>query len=138
MIALGRLLQGGLRSRGPGILADAMSVAIELANETAEEAKTRDRLVRVLDTYPLERWQFTDRVRIEGGAISHSHPVLTLGTGYPSDLAVLSSYLHEQLHWFSASCAGNDAVLKQLRDRYPEPPIGYPDGACDEHASYVH
>src|SRR2546425_11544621 len=106
------------------ILVDAMSVLIQLVNETAEEAKTRDRLLRVLEKHPLERWQFTDRVQIEEGVIPHSHPVLTLGTGYPSDLAVLSSYVHEQLHWFAASLTGSQAAMEQLRDRYPNPPVG--------------
>ena len=76
-------------------------MSISLATGTEGEARARDQLLLLLDRYELHRWQFTSRVRIEQGAIPHSHPVLTLNTRYPDDdLLALSTYLHEQLHWF--------------------------------------
>lgn len=114
-------------------------VAIELASGSSAETQVRDWLVELLDELPLSRWRFTDRVRIEAGARSHSHPVLTLGTGYPGKTAVLSSYVHEQVHWFSAALPRpSDEYRREITQRYPSPAVGAPEGADDLFSTYLH
>ena len=42
-----------------------MPITIMLATGTPEESNIRNRLLRMLWTYDLRKWQFTDRVRID-------------------------------------------------------------------------
>jgi hypothetical protein len=115
-------------------------VSITLANENERESVARDQLARLLDRYDLRKWQFTNRVRIEQGAMPHSHPVLTLNTAYPNDdHLVLANYLHEQLHWFLTKRRGRARrALRDVRDRYPDPPVERPRGAGSAGSSYLH
>ena len=115
-------------------------VSISLASGTEREAQGRDQLLLLLDRYDLNRWQFTSRVRIEEGVTPHSHPVLTLNTRYPDDdLLALGTYLHEQLHWFVWRRKHEKrGALIDLKARYPDPPIAFPEGAGDEDSSYLH
>jgi len=79
-------------------------------------------------------------VRIEEGAINHAFPVLTLNArfaGSPDDL--LSSYVHEQLHWHLRDRrAQQQAAIAQLRRLYPEAPVGLPEGAESAYSTYGH
>ena len=115
-------------------------LSISLVNGTERERRARDQLLRLLELYNLRRWQFTNRVRIEQGVIPHSHPVLTLNTRYPDDHGLaLSTYLHEQLHWFVwRRNPRKRHATRELRQRYPDPPIALPEGAGDEGSSYLH
>ncbi|MCH7697333.1 MAG: hypothetical protein IH865_00140 [Chloroflexi bacterium] len=115
-------------------------LSISLANGTEREGRARDQLLRLLDLYNLRRWQFTNRVRIEQGVIAHSHPVLTVNTLHPDDDSLaLSTYLHEQLHWFTwRRYRKARRALGDLRSRYPDPPIAFPEGAGDKGSSYLH
>ena len=106
-------------------------VKIDLANDTERERKTRAQLERVLASYDLTKYTFTRRVTIEERAINHAFPVLTLNARFadsPDEL--LSSYLHEQLHWHlrDHSSQQQDAV-GELRRMYPSAPVGLPEGA---------
>jgi hypothetical protein len=99
----------------------------------------RDTLIALRERLDISKWETTFEVRIEEGAIPHSHPVLTLGTGYPGEGAVLSSYLHEQIHWWtSKDRAAATLAIEELRTLYPAPPIGLPEGARDEGSTYLH
>ena len=115
-------------------------LTISLVNGTEREARARDQLLRLLDLYDLRRWQFTNRVCIEQGVIPHSHPVLTVNTRYPDDdVLALSTYLHEQLHWFTwRRYRKTRRALGDLKSRYPDPPIAFPEGAGNEGSSYLH
>lgn len=112
---------------------------IRLAAGSEAERKTREQFQRLFDQYDLRKWRFTSRVRIDEGArIPHSHPVLTLNTRYEGEL-LLSTYLHEQLHWFvwrRGRRAG--LAIEELRRRYPDTPIAAPEGAGDEFSSFLH
>lgn len=79
-------------------------------------------------------------MRIERGVIPHSHPILTLNTRHlDDDGLLLATYLHEQLHWFlGGRLEGAMRAIEELRQRFPQPPVGYPDGAQDEFSSYLH
>ncbi len=117
-------------------------VSISLAGGTEREARAGDQLLRLLDRYELLRWQCTNRVRIEQGVIPHSHPVLTLNTKYLDDDALaLSTYLHEQLHWFVwRRNPRKRRAIRELRERERllSPPVGHPEGAASPYESYLH
>lgn len=118
-------------------------IQVELVSGSPPERATRDTFLEVRSGLDLTRFEFTHRVRIEEGAIPHSHPVLTLGTGSPNGVALLASYLHEQLHWFvwereNAHPEAAEGLSAELREQYPNPPVGLPEGAEDEESSYLH
>src|SRR5580765_1865902 len=82
------------------LAAETPGIKIDLANGTERERRTKITLERILVTYDLKKYAFTNRVVIEERATNHAFPVLTLNARFanaPDDL--LSSYVHEQLHW---------------------------------------
>jgi hypothetical protein len=118
-----------------------MAIAISLAHGSEAERETREQLQRLLGTYDLQPWQFTDRVVIDEQAIPHSHPVLTLHTRHlDDDVLLLSTYLHEQLHWFITAQADDkvEPAIAALEERYPRVPVGFPKGAETVLSSYFH
>lgn len=123
-----------------GISAQAQDLVVELANDTERERATRERLLALVDSFDVERWTYTRKVRIDEDAIPHSHPVLTLHTrSLGRDLDLLSTYLHEQFHWVvDARPEDEAAAIAELRRLFPEVPTGRPLGARDEHSSYLH
>ena len=118
----------------------AQSVTITLAHGSDNEQRTKAQLRRLIETYNLTKYTFTDTVVIDEKAIPHSHPVLTLHTRHlNSDDELLSTYVHEQLHWYLAAHQDRtDAAENDLRRIYPKVPVGYPDGANDEESTYLH
>jgi hypothetical protein len=110
-----------------------------VAGSRAEE-QTRDQLLQLLQRYDLTRWRFTEDVQIEEGAISHSHPVLTLNTRYlEDDDLLLADYVHEQLHWFSKDGTGRvAAAMRELEQLCPDLPTEFPAGSGDRFSTYLH
>jgi hypothetical protein len=129
-----------LFSQGVTHLDATGDLRIILATDSAPEHRTRIQLARLVQQYGLARWYFTDTVRIEEGAISHSHPVLTLNTRYlDDDDLLLADYIHEQLHWFSKDGTGRvSAAMQELEPRYPDLPIDLPDGGGHRFGTYLH
>jgi hypothetical protein len=114
-------------------------IAITLAHGTAAEAETRDQLQRLLKRYDLAGRVWTRKVVIESGAIPHSHPVLTVNTRHSEDDLLLSTFVHEQYHWYgTAHLKEIAAAVAEFRKAYPGLPAGGPDGAKDEDSSYLH
>jgi hypothetical protein len=115
-------------------------ITIKLANQTDSEKSAQQQLLRILREYDLSRWTFTRSVVIDENAIPHSHPVLTLHTRHrKDDELLLSTYVHEQLHWFIAQHKTEaDAALGELRGIYPNIPVGFPEGSSDEGGNYEH
>lgn len=114
---------------------------ISLAHGTDAEVQTRDRLQNLLDMYDLQPWKFTDAVVIDETSVPHSHPLLTLNTRHRNDdLLLLSTYLHEQLHWFIWLQPDErvEPAIVTLMARYAEPPVGFPEGAGDTLSTYFH
>ncbi len=98
-------------------------------------------------THNLDKWFYTEHLNIEGGSIPHSHPILTLtpktrGTNYlEDDLALLATYIHEQLHWFLSlqeNHHSTKAAITKLKSIYPDLPIGWPEGCKSEYSNYLH
>jgi hypothetical protein len=120
--------------------AQGPAIKIELAHGTEREHRTRDTLQRTLAIYDLKKYTFTKRVVIEERAINHAFPVLTLNVGFassPDDL--LSSYIHEQLHWHLRDLESRQrSAVAELRRWYPKVPVGLPEGAENEYSTYGH
>jgi hypothetical protein len=116
------------------------SLEIRLAHDSRAERATRHQLEALLARYDLGPWLFTRAVLIDERAIPHSHPVLTLHTRHAKDdLLLLSTFVHEEIHWFLA--ARRDALAEataDLRRRVPPLPLGFPDGADSDASNYEH
>ncbi len=115
-------------------------VSIQLAHHTPREMQTAQTLKQVLSSYDLKKYTFTSEVVIEERAMNHAFPVLTLNVRFadsPDEL--LSSYVHEQLHWcLREHAAQQKAAIAQLRQMYPNAPVGLPEGADTAYSNYGH
>ena len=121
----------------------ADEIVIELKNGSDVERETKAQFEKLLKSYDLSKYTFTRRVLIDEQATPHSHPVLTLHAHHPSlpnsDDLLLSTYVHEQLHWYLvAHRSDTEAAETELRNIYPNVPVGPPDGAQDEESTYLH
>jgi len=135
-----RLLAAGGFALAFGTAVAADGVDISLAHGGPAEAQLESRLRALTSRYDLGPWTFTRRVIIDRTEIPHSHPVLTLHVRHRNDdELLLSTYLHEQLHWWLASRPKETAEAKAaLRRLYPKIPVGYPEGSSDEDGNYEH
>ena len=115
-------------------------VKIDLKHGSETERETKEQLERLLASYDLKKYTFTNAVIIEDKVIPHSHPVLTVNTRYiGEDDRLLSTYMHEQLHWYlEERRRETGAAEADLRRMYPRVPVGPPDGAKDEESTYLH
>lgn len=113
---------------------------ISLVHDSEPERQTRAQLDRILSHYDTSKWIFTKKISIEKGAIPHSHPVLTLNSRHlKEDNLLLSTFLHEQIHWFLDSRQESVAqAMGDLKRAFPHLPIGYPEGAESEESNYEH
>jgi hypothetical protein len=116
------------------------TVIIRTAHNSAPELATKTQLERLIAAHDLSQWTFTHEIVIDEKSIPHSHPVLTLHTRHlKQDDELLSTYLHEQLHWFlTRHSAETKAAEQDLTKLYPKVPVGYPDGANDTESTYLH
>jgi hypothetical protein len=105
------------------------------------ELLARDQLRRLLSQHDVSKWLFTKKVVIDRDAgIPHSHPVLTLDTGgLKDDELVLSTFVHEQIHWhLEEKAEQTKRAMTELKGLYPDAPAGPPDGARDLESTYRH
>jgi len=123
-----------------GGCAGRQAVNIHLRNGNEQELRAEAQLRRLLREYDLTPWIFTREIMIDQWAIPHSHPILTLHTRVvEDDNRQLSVFLHEQVHWFLvANEAAFLAAIDDLREMYPEVPVGGPEGAESEFSTYLH
>jgi len=120
--------------------ADAPPITIELAKNTPREQLTKQTLEQLLASYEVKKYTFTRKIVIEQGATNHAFPTLTLNAYFASspDL-LLSSFLHEQLHWHLRNRdAGQRAAIAELRSLYPSVPVGLPASAESAYSTYGH
>jgi hypothetical protein len=123
-----------------GIASAQSKLSISLAHNSPSEQQTKTQLERLLAAYNLSKWFFTNSIAIDDRAIPHSHPVLTLHTRHlKDDELLLSTFVHEQLHWFITQHDKDaDEAKKELRRLYPKIPVGFPQGSTDEEGNYAH
>jgi hypothetical protein len=121
-----------------------LDIEIDLASVQRAAVCVCDMLAGLRRRYDLARFEYTRQVRIAPTELPHSHPVLTLNTSFVRDeVALLSAYLHEQLHWYltwySKSRPSDwDALFARLRARYPQVPAANEGGAQDAFSTYLH
>jgi hypothetical protein len=118
-------------------------VTIDLTEAQRASERIRTMLLKLSSDYDLSPYEYTRRVRIAPGEIAHSHPVLTLNTMIREETALLSLYLHEQMHWYVTwySYTRHDAwnaIWATLLARYPNVPVVFPEGAQNAQSSYLH
>jgi len=119
----------------------AQTLDIQLKNGDAREEQTKQQVLKLISTYDLKKWIFTDKIIIESGfnVIPHSHPVLTLSIRHlKDDDLLLATFVHEQLHWFIDTHAAKKEVYEQLKVLYPNPMVQFPDGSGNETGTYYH
>lgn len=115
-------------------------IEITLKHGSEDEQKMKARLQALIEKHDVSKWVFTRSVVIdERATIPYSHPVLTLGTKSDDDLQLLSTFLHEQLHWFEDQKPKEvEKAIAELRCLYPDVPKRGPEGAKDEYSTYLH
>ena len=119
---------------------DSPRIEIALARNTPREQLAKQTLEQLLASHDLSKYTFTRKVVIEQGAINHAFPILTLNPYFaasPDEL--LSTYIHEQLHWHLRNRgAQQQAAVAELRRLYPRVPVGLPASAENEYSTYGH
>lgn len=122
------------------VMPAAPVVKITTKAGTDRELRTKAMLERVLQDYDLSKYTFTREVVIEQNAINHAFPVLTLnGRFADSEDELLSSFVHEQLHWHLRDRGSAlQTAIGELRRFYPRVPVGGTEGAETEQSTYGH
>lgn len=120
---------------------DDAEIDLTEAQRAAEHVRELLRQLRV--DHDLKPFEYTTRIRIAPGEIPHSHPVLTLNTMTRVEVSLLSTYLHEQMHWYvtwysHARPEGWRKLRRELEIRYPAVPTVFPEGAHTAASSYLH
>ena len=120
-------------------MSQSPTVKFGTKNGSKYEVGIVERMKSLLNEHDLSKWIFTDTVLVEDHVIPHSHPVLTLSTRRMSNDDLLSTFIHEQIHWHGeAKDKEVRDAMKDLKTFYPEVPVGRPDGARDEFSTYLH
>lgn len=120
-----------------------LDITLDFASVQQAAERVRDMLADLRQKHDLARFEYAKKVRIAPTEIPHSHPTITLNTWIRDDLTLLSTYLHEQMHWYvtwysHAFAPQWQELFRQLRARYPAVPVGGADGAQDEFSTYLH
>lgn len=120
------------------------SHSIEITTENSEKSElaTVDMLQALLQDHDTSKWEFTHKVHIKNKTIPHSHPILTLHTRHTSKEqqdVLLSTYLHEQIHWHLHNHQQKtDAAISDLKTIFNSVPVGFPQGGRNEYSTYLH
>jgi hypothetical protein len=119
-------------------------VDIDLDHARNEAERIHKMLSALRRRHDLTRYEYTKVVRITPGGDTLAHPILTLGNRFAdSEDLLLSTYLHEQMHWYLWHLGTPDRDMvapfyDELVRRYPDAPIELPDGARNYDATYTH
>lgn len=123
---------------------DDFRIDIDLAQAEREAQRVRDMLIALRKRHDLSRYEYTRLVQVVPAGPTHSHPILTLGTRFAeTEDLLLSTYLHEQMHWYLWRLGGPDhdpvaPFFDELVRRYPKAPIKLPEGARSYEQTYMH
>lgn len=123
---------------------DDFRVVIDLEHAEREAQRVADLLAALRKRHDLARYEYTRLVRVCPAGATHSHPVLTLGTRFAeTEDLLLSTYLHEQMHWYLWRLGGPDhdpiaPFFDELVRRYPKAPTLLPEGARNYEQTYLH
>ena len=112
---------------------------ITTASGDEKEEAAKARLETCLQRYDLEKYLYTKKAKIQEGTIPHSHPILTLNTADTSDVQMLSTFVHEQMHWYILSRNDDaEAAIQAYTEMYPDAPTDLPEGSGDAKGTYMH
>jgi hypothetical protein len=113
--------------------------SISMKSNTTTEQASKARLEKIIGRYDLDKYIYTKTVMVEDSTIPHSHPVLTINTADTTDEYLISTFVHEQMHWFILSKNENTKrVVDVLKKEFPNAPINLPDGSGDVQSTYEH
>jgi hypothetical protein len=116
------------------------ALEIKSKHHSMREMQVSSELQEILNKYDVSKYTFTNTVIIEERTMNHAFPDLTLNVHFlGSDDELLSSFLHEQLHWYLRDHPMQmERAVKELRTLYPKVPVGLPEGADTEYSTYGH
>ncbi len=118
------------------------SLNITLNSNAPNEQTAMKLLEELFVKYDLGRYSYTKRIFIKSFSVPHSHPVLTLNTKHIQNPdRFLSTYLHEQIHWFFSLEHNQKSVenfIKFMREQYPVVPDEQNGGAQNIRSTYLH
>ena len=123
---------------------EEVRILIDLDHAEREAKRVAGLLESLRKRHDLSRYEYTRLVRIQPAGPTHSHPILTLGTRFAeTEDQLLSTYLHEQMHWYLWRLGGPDhdpvaPFFDDLVRRYPKAPTCLPEGARSYEQTYVH
>lgn len=121
----------GLQSAVPA-QAQSSGTEAEIVFVQEKEEEARQQIRRILSSYDLDPWIFTQEVRIEEGAQPYSHPILTLNADFlDNDEQQMSIFIHEQAHWFVSESVpyrapedGSEVeIIEELQLLFPNAPV---------------
>jgi hypothetical protein len=120
-----------------------LDLTLDLAAAQRSAARVRDMLTGLRNRFDLSPFEYTRQVRIAPLEIPHSHPVLTLNSFARDEIGLVTTYLHEQMHWYltwysHAHAARWTALLATLQARYPDAPVGTPEATPDRYSVDLH
>lgn len=117
----------------------AQAIDIQVSGGTPAEIQTKLVLQGLIHKYDLSRYTWTNQVIIQQGAMNHSFPVITLNVRFRDQPDALSSYVHEQIHWFLREHNQQRlAAIDELQQKYPNAPTAYPEGGGSAESTYGH
>ena len=116
------------------------ALEIKSRHHSLREMQVSSELEEILKKYDVSKYRFTNTVTIEERTMNHAFPDLTLNVHFlGSDDELLSSFLHEQLHWYLRDHPMQmERAVRELRTLYPKVPVGLPEGADSEYSTYAH
>lgn len=119
------------------VLEPVSVVAVEAATGHPRELHTAEQLRELLATYDLAGLQWTSQIVVQHRVVPRSHPTLTLNTRSQGD-HLLATYLHEQMHWWTAAHPSFGQAIAETRALWPEVPDAGGGGSHDEHSTRLH
>lgn len=116
---------------------DPWSISMKSSSTTEQASKAR--LGKIINQYDLDKYIYTKTLMVEDSTIPHSHPVLTINTADTTDENLISTFVHEQMHWFILSKSEDTkTVVELLKMEFPGAPVQLPDGSGDVQSTYEH
>ena len=122
-------------------MADDFRYSIDLSLAAVRAERIIECIRQLRENNDLRRFEYTNQLRVAPTKIPHSHPILTLNTELYDAEEILCAYLHEQMHWYESklgTAAESSVLIAELQRRYPDAPIGFPEGANDRYSTYLH
>lgn len=119
-----------------------VDMLIDLAPAEKAAREIIRRLQALRERLDLSDFEYCRRVRIAPTAIPFSHPEITLNTFARDDQGLLSTYLHEQMHWYVTWYSHDrpkqwSALMAELTALYPDL-TAQQAGTMMFHSAYLH